>query len=91
MTLSSQSFQRILLRWFDQHGRHTLPWQINKTPYRVWVSEIMLQQTQVKTVIPYYQHFMKSFPTLSSLCAGACYVRGQVAALRTNIEHKSAT
>ncbi len=60
-------FQNTLLDWFDRHGRHDLPWQHNKTPYRVWVSEIMLQQTQVKTVIPYYQKFMSSFPTLIDL------------------------
>ena len=62
-----QFFQNTLLTWFDVHGRHDLPWQQNKTPYRVWVSEIMLQQTQVKTVIPYYQRFMESFPTLTDL------------------------
>jgi len=56
-----------LLAWFDQHGRHDLPWQKDPTPYRVWVSEIMLQQTQVTTVIPYYQRFMQSFPDLESL------------------------
>lgn len=62
-------FQKALLRWFDEHGRKDLPWQINKTPYRVWVSEIMLQQTQVTTVIPYYDRFMKRFPTLKSLAS----------------------
>lgn len=56
-----------LLGWFDQHGRRDLPWQANPTPYRVWVSEIMLQQTQVATVIPYYQRFMDRFPDLASL------------------------
>ncbi len=61
------TFQQNVLRWFDQHGRKDLPWQQNPTPYRVWVSEIMLQQTQVKTVIPYYGKFMASFPTLKSL------------------------
>lgn len=60
-------FQRTLLRWFDEHGRTDMPWQINKTPYRVWVSEIMLQQTQVNTATPYYLRFMKRFPTLKSL------------------------
>ena len=50
------------LKWFDQHGRHDLPWQTNTTPYRVWVSEIMLQQTQVATVIPYYERFMAFSP-----------------------------
>jgi len=58
-----------LLRWYDQHGRKNLPWQQNKNPYRVWVSEIMLQQTQVKTVIPYYEKFIHRFPTLDSLAS----------------------
>jgi len=56
-----------LLAWYQKHGRHDLPWQKNPTAYRVWVSEIMLQQTQVNTVIPYYQRFMHSFPNLKSL------------------------
>ncbi len=56
-----------LLRWFDKHGRKSLPWQQNPTPYRVWVSEVMLQQTQVATVIPYYQRFMTHFPDIESL------------------------
>lgn len=56
-----------LLAWFDQHGRKDLPWQLDPTPYRVWVSEVMLQQTQVKTVIPYYERFMSRFPTVASL------------------------
>ncbi len=56
-----------LLAWFDVHGRKNLPWQQNRTPYRVWVSEIMLQQTQVTTVIPYYQKFMASFPDVNAL------------------------
>ncbi|GAB6035202.1 A/G-specific adenine glycosylase [Galenea microaerophila] len=60
-----------LLNWFDQYGRHDLPWQQDKTPYRVWVSEIMLQQTQVQTVIPYYQRFMERFPTLQDLAAAS--------------------
>src|SRR5579883_2219671 len=60
-------FQKALLNWFDKHGRKHLPWQQNKTPYRVWVSEIMLQQTQVATVIPYYERFMQRFPHLSAL------------------------
>ena len=60
-------FSRHLLAWFDGHGRKDLPWQRNPTPYRVWVSEIMLQQTQVQTVIPYYERFMARFPDVSSL------------------------
>ena len=61
------SFSENILTWFDQHGRKDLPWQKDITPYRVWVSEIMLQQTQVKTVVPYYQEFMESFPTVQAL------------------------
>lgn len=60
-------FSKSVLRWFDQFGRKSLPWQMDATPYRVWISEIMLQQTQVTTVIPYYQRFMQSFPTVSTL------------------------
>jgi len=58
-----------LLGWFDAHGRHDLPWQLNRTPYSVWVSEIMLQQTQVGTVIPFYGRFMQRFPTVAALAA----------------------
>ena len=61
------TFSNRLLDWFDEHGRKKLPWQDGKTPYRVWVSEIMLQQTQVSTVIPYYTRFMTEFPTVSDL------------------------
>jgi A/G-specific adenine glycosylase len=60
-------FMQTLLAWFQANGRHDLPWQQPRTPYRVWVSEIMLQQTQVVTVIPYFERFMQRFPTLSSL------------------------
>src|SRR5262250_2579227 len=56
-----------LLEWQARAGRHHLPWQHERTPYRVWVSEIMLQQTQVTTVIPYYQRFMARFPTVVAL------------------------
>ena len=58
-----------MIAWFAQHGRKDLPWQQDPTPYRVWVSEIMLQQTQVRTVIPYYQRFMQAFPDLRALAA----------------------
>ena len=60
-------FADTLLAWHACHGRHDLPWQHPRTPYRVWVSEIMLQQTQVKTVIPYFNAFMQRFPTLTAL------------------------
>ena len=63
------NFPSQLLTWFDQHGRHDLPWQHPRSPYRVWLSEIMLQQTQVATVIPYFQRFVQSFPTLADLAA----------------------
>ena len=56
-----------LLAWFAQHGRHDLPWQQDPSPYRVWVSEIMLQQTQVATVIPYFERFMQRFPDVATL------------------------
>ncbi len=56
-----------LIEWHERAGRHDLPWQRERTPYRVWVSEIMLQQTQVATVIPYYQRFMTRFPTVTDL------------------------
>ena len=58
-----------MLEWFDDFGRKDLPWQQNVTAYRVWVSEIMLQQTQVQTVIPYFDRFVASFPDLASLAA----------------------
>jgi A/G-specific adenine glycosylase len=60
-----------LLAWQRHAGRHDLPWQRERTPYRVWVSEIMLQQTQVSTVIPYYQRFMARFPDVTALADGA--------------------
>jgi len=63
----TSSFANRILSWFDSHGRKDLPWQQGKTPYSVWVSEIMLQQTQVKTVIPYYQKFMQRFPDILTL------------------------
>ncbi len=63
----SASFSKKVLKWFDQHGRKHLPWQQNRNVYRVWVSEIMLQQTQVATVIPYFERFMERFPDVQSL------------------------
>lgn len=63
------SFSERLLTWWDKHGRKDLPWQRPRTTYRVWVAEIMLQQTQVKTVIPYYKRFIEKFPDLQSLAA----------------------
>jgi len=65
--LIADSFSDRLLAWWRVHGRHDLPWQLQRTPYRVWVSEIMLQQTQVRTVIPYFHRFTERFPGLRSL------------------------
>ena len=65
--MSNSTFSECLLTWFDSHGRKDLPWQRNAVPYRVWVSEIMLQQTQVSTVIPYYKRFMENFPMVNDL------------------------
>jgi A/G-specific adenine glycosylase len=66
---TTHAFADALLHWFDQHGRSQLPWQHNRTPYRVWVSEIMLQQTQVMTAIPFYERFMAAMPTVRDLAA----------------------
>lgn len=63
----SKSFSQHVLQWFDQHGRKNLPWQQHHDAYKVWVSEIMLQQTRVETVIPYYEKFMQRFPDVSKL------------------------
>ena len=60
-------FSTKLLNWFDLHGRKDLPWQKYDDPYRIWLSEIMLQQTQVKTVIPYFERFCERFPTVQDL------------------------
>ena len=57
------AFARRLVRWQIRHGRHDLPWQGTRDPYRIWLSEVMLQQTQVATVIPYYRRFLARFPT----------------------------
>ena len=60
-------FAQRLLAWHERHGRHDLPWQRSPTPYRVWVSEIMLQQTQVQTVIGYFERFMRAFADVDAL------------------------
>ena len=62
-------FTKKVLSWFNEFGRHDLPWQNTQDPYQIWVSEIMLQQTQVKTVIPFYKRFMEQFPTIASLAS----------------------
>ncbi|HEX7079840.1 MAG TPA: A/G-specific adenine glycosylase [Gammaproteobacteria bacterium] len=64
---ATDDFARRLLDWFDRCGRHDLPWQKHRTAYAVWVSEIMLQQTQVATVIPYFERFVARFPTVHAL------------------------
>jgi len=69
--MSPEQFSSAVLDWFDRHGRHDLPWQQGITPYRVWVSEIMLQQTQVATVLGYYDRFMHALPTVEALAAAA--------------------
>ena len=64
---STNLFAKRVLAWYQQYGRKTLPWQIEKSPYHVWLSEVMLQQTQVVTVIPYFQRFIQQFPTIVDL------------------------
>jgi len=70
-TEQEPSIAEALLCWWDSHGRKDLPWQINPTPYRVWVSEIMLQQTQVTTVVGYYERFLRSFPDADTLASAS--------------------
>lgn len=65
--MKTEQFHQRIVTWYDKHGRKHLPWQQDKTPYKVWVSEIMLQQTQVATVIPYFEAFMARFPTILDL------------------------
>src|SRR5437764_828535 len=65
---SPHPLHRRLLGWFDRH-RRDLPWRRDRDPYRVWVSEVMLQQTQVATVVPYFERFLARFPTLADLAA----------------------
>src|SRR5207344_1502391 len=65
----SRAFSHRLVEWQRMHGRRDLPWQNTRDPYRIWLSEIMLQQTQVTAVVPYYQRFLRRFPDLVSLAA----------------------
>ncbi|MBA4143382.1 MAG: A/G-specific adenine glycosylase [Nitrosospira sp.] len=65
------SFAIKLIRWQKQHGRHDLPWQNRRDPYAIWVSEVMLQQTQVRTVIPYYLRFLQCFPDIATLASAS--------------------
>jgi A/G-specific adenine glycosylase len=69
VSLTPATLAEDLLPWFDGHGRHDLPWQADPTPYRVWVSEVMLQQTQVETVKPYFERFIARFPDVAALAA----------------------
>jgi A/G-specific adenine glycosylase len=65
------AFAKRLLEWYDRHGRHDLPWQHPRTPYRVWISEVMLQQTQVATVLGYFERFVAALPGLPALAAAS--------------------
>lgn len=65
------AFRSRVLAWFETDGRKDLPWQIERGPYRVWLSEIMLQQTQVATVVPYFERFTARFPDIAALAAGS--------------------
>src|SRR4051794_3747368 len=64
-------FASALIAWHPLHGRQALPWQGTTDPYRIWLSEIMLQQTQVAAVIPYYERFLKRFPDVAALAAAS--------------------
>jgi A/G-specific adenine glycosylase len=65
------AFASALVAWQRRHGRKGLPWQDTRDPYRIWLSEVMLQQTQVSTVIPYYERFLRRFPAVEALAAAA--------------------
>ena len=69
--LAEAKFAQRVISWQKRHGRNDLPWQQRRDPYAVWVSEIMLQQTQVATVVPYYERFMQRFPDVASLAAAS--------------------
>ena len=64
-----KAFAQHIVQWQTSHGRHSLPWQNTRDPYRVWLSEIMLQQTQVSTVLAYYARFLARFPDVADLAA----------------------
>jgi A/G-specific adenine glycosylase len=67
--VGAPSFASRIIRWQAKHGRHDLPWQATRDAYRIWISEVMLQQTQVATVIPYYERFLARFPDVAALAA----------------------
>ena len=88
-------YHQLLFNWYDQYGRHDLPWQGDFNPYHVWLSEIMLQQTQVKTVIPYFKKFVACFPDIESLAKAdsdtvMCYWAGLGYYARARNLHKTA-
>jgi len=70
-SVGAQQFATRLIAWQREHGRHGLPWQPTRDPYRIWLSEVMLQQTQVATALPYYERFVASFPDIRALAAAA--------------------
>ena len=84
----AESLAETLVAWQKVHGRNHLPWQNTRDPYRVWLSEIMLQQTQVSTVLAYYAKFLENFPTVADLAAApqdkvmACGVVWGITAVR---------
>lgn len=69
--IPSPRFAHAVIAWQRAHGRHDLPWQNTRDPYRIWLAEIMLQQTQVSAVVPYYLRFLARFPTIAGLAAGS--------------------
>lgn len=70
-TADAATLAERIIRWQGLHGRHGLPWQGSRDPYRVWLSEIMLQQTQVQTVVPYFHRFLARFPDVQALAAAS--------------------
>ena len=84
--MKEADFSTRVIAWQKRHGRHDLPWQNTRDPYRIWLSEIMLQQTQVATVIPYYARFLEKFPTLRDLAHAA---EDQVLALWSGLGYYS--
>ncbi len=86
MSKHDQSFTETLLTWYEEHGRKDLPWQHPRSAYRVWISEIMLQQTQVKTVISYFLNFMSHFPDVKTLALAS---EDQVLALWSGLGYYS--
>ena len=81
--MQAPQFAQQVLEWYQRFGRKTLPWQLEKTPYKVWLSEVMLQQTQVATVIPYFERFMARFPTVADRRRAAmkCFICGPASAI----------